>query len=313
MEVADSTVSLYNRNGIVARGNELTVDIHDGTINGPGTINAVQVPNGILLIDTAGGTIADNTISALHHTGSPSLSGGVLLFRARDGIVVSGNEIFDTDDAVLIAGTNLATVEDNDLHSNFKGVQIEASSSNNNIRDNTIQNNTFGIFANNTAGLGNTITNNDFEGATDNVTDVHLETAGAVLVGSNNQFGGDTFFIENLTTQDINLVGTGTTFDETNNFRIEDKMHHRVDTDLPLSTGLVTWVADSLFVTAPVVGSTDSSIQRGIDAASPGDTVNVEAGTYSELLTIGKDINLVGSVDGLGSATTNCSRRRPAT
>ena len=44
---------------------------------------------------------------------------------------------------------------------------------------------------------------------------------------------------------------TGNTMDETDNFRIEDKMHHRVDTDLSVGTGLITWVAGNLYVTAP--------------------------------------------------------------
>src|SRR5262249_50685628 len=106
------------------------------------------------------------------------------------------------------------------------------------------------------------------------------------------------------------LSSNGTTFDETNNFRIEDKMHHREDTDLSVTNGLITWVAGNVFVTAPGTHSpgstdTDSSIQRGVDAASAGNTVNVEAGTFTENVTISKAITVLGSVDGLGTATTN--------
>src|SRR5690606_30141304 len=57
--------------------------------------------------------------------------------------------------------------------------------------------------------------------------------------------------------------------------------------------------------TAPGTGAdNDSSIQRGVDAADGGDTVNVEAGTYLESLTIDKAINIVGAVDGSGDAAT---------
>ncbi|MDT9091297.1 hypothetical protein, partial [Escherichia coli] len=83
----------------------------------------------------------------------------------------------------------------------------------------------------------------------------------------------------------------------TDDYRIEDAMHHRVDTDLAVSNGLITWVANNLFVTAPGGGSTDSSIQRGHDAASSGDVVNVEGANYSEVLNISKSI----TIDGQGS------------
>ena len=60
---------------------------------------------------------------------------------------------------------------------------------------------------------------------------------------------------------------SGNSFDGLNDFRIEDKMHHRMDTDAPVSTGLLTWVSGNVYVTTPGGGSTDSSIQRGVDAA----------------------------------------------
>src|SRR5262249_10137047 len=91
-----------------------------------------------------------------------------------------------------------------------------------------------------------------------------------------------TYYIDNQTTQNFDLTANGTTFDLANNFRIEDHIHHRVDTDLPLTNGLVTWVTGNLYITTPGGGSTDSSIQRGIDAASAGNTLSIETGTYHE-------------------------------
>lgn len=146
----------------------------------------------------------------------------------------------------------------------------------------------------------------NFDGTTDNSTDLLLtQTAGTVTIGAGNKFAGDTFYIDDQTSQSYDLSSNGTTFDETGadrNFRIEDKMHHRVDTTL--SNGLITWVAGNLYVTTPGLGSTDSDIQRGVDAASAGNTVNVEAGSYdiSAGLTINKQLTLSGAQDGVPAA-----------
>src|SRR5262249_28149285 len=138
--------------------------------------------------------------------------------------------------------------------------------------------------------------NNNFAGPPDNGTDILLtSTAGTVSSLTGNAFAGDTFYIDNQTAQSFDLTANGTTFDLANNFRIEDHVHHRIDTDLPVTTGLVTWVAGNVFITTPGGGSTDSSIQRGIDAAAAGNTVNVEAGTYDQTAIVNKALTLKGA------------------
>ncbi len=130
----------------------------------------------------------------------------------------------------------------------------------------------------------------------DNGTDLLIQNTG-VSIGSGNAFAGDTFFIDDQSTQSYDLSSNGTTFDETNNYRIEDKMHHAMDSDRAATDGLVTWVAGNVYVTD---GGTDHSIQRGVDVASSGDTVNVEGGTYVESVNVGKAI----TIDGEGSGPT---------
>src|SRR5262249_30363723 len=57
------------------------------------------------------------------------------------------------------------------------------------------------------------------------------------------------------------------------NFAIEDEIVHAMDGN---GGGLVTWVADSVFVTNAV-----GSIQRGVDVVLAGGTVYVQDGTYA--------------------------------
>ncbi|MCB0202267.1 MAG: hypothetical protein KDI03_19535, partial [Anaerolineae bacterium] len=87
---------------------------------------------------------------------------------------------------------------------------------------------------------------------------------------------------------------TGATATLAQNFAIEDKIVHKVD---DLSLGLVRVKANEIFVT-PASGS----IQRGIDAASAGNTVNVAAGTFNESIDVNKHVSLIGA--GSGPADT---------
>ncbi len=272
------------------------------------TLNA----NGILIeqdlnnTDIVDNRIVGNNLIDSFWTGRESAGIRVLSFFNGSGNMISGNTIAGSIVGVDHNSPNNLTYANNTIAGANIGVNVvDAASAT--LIGNAINDSVVGVRA--ATGGSVTLSGTNFDGGPlgdDNDTDLLIEsTAGAVTIGAGNAFAGNTFFIDNQSTQSFDLSSNGTTFDETNNFRIEDKMHHRMDNDLPLTTGLITWVADHLFVTTPGVGSTDSSIQRAIDAASPGDTVNVEAGMYSELLTIGKDINLVGQTDISGAAITN--------
>ncbi len=269
------------------------------------TLNA----NGILIeqdlnnTDIVDNRIVGNNLLDSFWAGRESAGIRVLSLFNGSGNTISGNTIAGSMVGIDHNSPNSLTYSNNIVAGANIGVNVVDGASAN-LVGNAINDSVVGVRA--ATGGSVTLSGTNFDGGLgdDNDTDLLIETtAGAVIIGAGNAFAGNTFYIDNQSTQSFDLSSNGTTFDEANNFRREDKMHHRVDTDVPLTTGLITWVADRLFVTAPGVGSTDSSIQCAIDAASPGDTIFVEAGTYTENLIISKDINLVGEVDGLGAAS----------
>lgn len=113
----------------------------------------------------------------------------------------------------------------------------------------------------------------------------------------NTTFGGNaTADILHLSTGDADA--TGATFTgAADNFAIEDRVVHVIDTGTPF--GLVTWVANNVFVTtnsfaAPT--TTTANIQRGIDAVATGGTVNVGSGSFDSpaQVTITRDVTVMG-------------------
>jgi len=110
-----------------------------------------------------------------------------------------------------------------------------------------------------------------------------LTSSGEIDPAGNNVFDGVT-------------LGTAT---DSQLYAIEDKIVDSVDVS---GYGFVRLKAGNVYVTPNSFytpgGTSTPSIQRGIDAASTDDTVNVEAGTYTENVNVNKRITL----DGQGSS-----------
>jgi hypothetical protein len=122
-----------------------------------------------------------------------------------------------------------------------------------------------------TAITGNTINNLSFAGQT-----------------------GNYITLSNSALDNLTLTATGSSFDGTTgagktlvqNFATEDKITHALDNS---SLGFVLVKAVNDFVT-----TNSGSIQRGVDAASNGFTVNVNTGSYNENVLVNKEVNVSG-------------------
>ncbi|MBL8007390.1 MAG: right-handed parallel beta-helix repeat-containing protein, partial [Ignavibacteria bacterium] len=93
-------------------------------------------------------------------------------------------------------------------------------------------------------------------------------------------------------------VGSGLEFPSamsiTNLFSLEDKVQHRIDDG---GIGFITEKANNDYVTVNsfvTPATTTPSIQRGIDAASAGFTVNVGNGNFTEQTEINKNLTILG-------------------
>ena len=160
VEVRNSNISNWSRNGIQAQGASLTANIHDNTLTGPGDVHVgAAVPNGILFIHGVGGNATGNTISALHTSATDSRSAGILFYDPLTaGIVVENNNVSDVDDGVDVShNANDVIIRLNNLHDNAEvGTHLEDGANGTTITSNTI--------------TGNTIAGIRFAGATDPIS-----------------------------------------------------------------------------------------------------------------------------------------------
>ena len=230
------------------------------------------------VLATTGVTVSGNTYNStttaveVKNTGSHNISGVTVTETIRGA----------TDAAVKVIGksgfTTAVDVTGSTLTGNAKAVWVQADAS-------------------------ATLTSTNFNGATDNAIDLQIDpAAGTVTMAAGNQFAGDNYFVDNRSSQSLDLTSyTSTNFEGlnpatlTDNFRIEDKMYHKVDA--PTTSGLIRWGAGNLYVSAPGTGLNDETIQGGIAAAADTDTLNVENGSYAEGLdtaAAGKDLKLSG-------------------
>jgi hypothetical protein len=213
-------------------------------------------------------------------------------------VTISGNHIFTSGNL-----TNVAGIE---LRSTWGVLSMQNVA----ISGNTIQG--FGkagvwLWGDPTV----TISGNTFIGNLDDILLQHDPKNNNNVIGPNS-FSGSRSAILNATAANIDISSTavGSTFrgialtgdtslDDL--FAIEDQIIHKVDQG---SWGFVRVKAAEVFVTANSFRGTDTpSIQRGVDAATAGDTVHVAPGSYTGNVDVDKLLTILGANAGVNPNT----------
>jgi autotransporter-associated beta strand protein/parallel beta-helix repeat protein len=307
-----TTVALTNNtvnNGLygIAVEGVLSATIMGGTVAG--------AVNGISVDEESSGLATTVTITGVTVTGfdtgivvqdDDDTAGTDVTVTIGDGVVIDGT---GNPSAFGVDVVDLVTATDGQATVNFVRTATGA----------TIYGTAIGIYYGDaTAGSVAGVTFTPVSPALANGTDLFLfDTTTTLVTVSNsataaqrNRFAGD-YFVQNLTDTDFDLtqytaaeLAGLSPATKTDNFRIEDRIFHKVDSN---TVGLVTWVANKVYVTdstVPDVGggpSTDSSIQAGIDAVPNGSSgwfVIVERGTYAGNLAVDEKVTILGAQSG---------------
>jgi len=109
VEVKDSSITNFDKNGIEAMGGKLTANIHDNTITGRGVIND-EVQNGVNIGRDAIATVNYNTISNLAYEPKTSYATGILAWHyvlpTGVSFTANGNNITNCQVGVSFEGAN---------------------------------------------------------------------------------------------------------------------------------------------------------------------------------------------------------------
>jgi hypothetical protein len=308
---------------IIVSGTGVNFEISGLTIQGPGPSGCGSMGRGIFIRDGANANIHNNQIldirddpfsgcqngigiqvgrNAWSTTGTATITNNLIQGYQKGGIVVdnSGSNAIISGNTITGAGTTSITAQN--------GIQISRGATAT-LSGNTVSGNSFHLIGNSSdwgaCGIllyqsgavsltgANNLSGNDQNFYTSGVT-------GAISLGAE-IFGASAapvtygYQITNLSNQ--NIDARNCTFEGvspsaaslTQLFAIEDKIWHAVDD--PTYTGFVKVKNLNVYVTHTETGA---KIQYGINAANPGDVVNVAAGTYTEDISLTKNLTIQG-------------------
>ena len=173
IEIKNCEVSNYNKNGITCNEANLTVNVHNNTVMGLGSINW-SAQNGIQIAFGAKGSISNNTISNHVYTGPSSAWSCGILISQSDGVTISGNNTTHNLVGIYILQSNNCTISGNTVTNSTgdqAGIMVSdrdttPAATNNTVSGNTISGGWAGIWSSYCS--GNTYSNNTLSGCTGN-------------------------------------------------------------------------------------------------------------------------------------------------
>jgi parallel beta-helix repeat protein len=275
--------NLFRNNNVVGPG--AGTDIYADEFTTGGNLQNVQIQNNAFT----------NTSFDLNHWAIGLSNTGATAFT---NVSIANNTITNSGRGFYFYGTQGATLSGNSISGATRyaiglfGNNGSAVNSGFSITGNTLSNDTEGIYlADDTPGTAltgtPTLTGNSFTTAGGQYAIFNDSTT--AVTATANTFNGVLASAATLTQQ----------------FAISDAIVDGVDL---AGRGLVRTKAGNVYVTPNSFfadgtqvnnPTTTPSIQRGVDAASTGDTVNVAAGTYSELVVVTKTVTIKGAQTGV--------------
>lgn len=103
LTISDSTLSDYQKNGMVLAGADLTANVTGNTVTGAGAVNFIA-QNGIQVSGGANAEIEDNTVSGHSYTPFSWVSTGMLLYGAGSADT-SGNTVSENQVGIYVIDT----------------------------------------------------------------------------------------------------------------------------------------------------------------------------------------------------------------
>jgi len=122
LQVANDTISGFQKNGMALSGTNLTANVSGNTVTGAGAVNFIA-QNGIQISSGATGSVTGNTISGFSYTPASTVSCGALLYDPAGPIVTANNTISESQVGIYYIEVG-GTISGNTVHATAAGVGV---------------------------------------------------------------------------------------------------------------------------------------------------------------------------------------------